>query len=61
MQYNYYIDKDGNYVERPADSNPWKSGYTRYGFRAVKRYKNKAKRRNYLWYKIKRRIKSLFA
>lgn len=61
MQYNYYIDNNGNYVERPADSNPWKTGYTRKGLRAVKRYKNKARRRSNLWYRIKYRIKSLFA
>ena len=61
VQYNYYIDSNGDYVERPAESNPWKTGYTKRGFYAVKKYRNKLKRRRSFWYKVKRSFLSLFS
>ena len=61
MHYNYYIDENGNYFEKPADQNPWKSGYTRYGFNMVKKYRSKLKKRRMKWQKIKEKIIHLFS
>lgn len=47
--YNYYIDENGDYVEKPLGTNPWKSGFSKRGFNAVKKYRIQRKKREAFW------------
>ena len=59
MWRNYYIDKNGDYVQKPPEQNFWKEGFNRNGFYAMKRYKIKVSKRRSSFAKFKNKIKSI--
>ena len=55
---NYYINSNGDYVEKTY--NRWKSGYSNRGRRAMKKHKYKVYKRQRFFMPIKNFFKRLF-
>ena len=58
---NYYIDENGNYIEKPSEQNYWKAGYSKRGYLAMQKYKYKVNKRKRFFQKIRSFFSNLFS
>ena len=60
MQFNYYINENGDYVETNPEYNRWKTGFNKNGYHYFKRQRKPKKKRKYFWNKLISYFESYF-